>query len=234
VEHRTRTVEERLAELEQRCGRAERRLRVACGLGVAALAMALFASPATRATAQAGYGATLQSLINKTQFISVANGEMFISGTNLHVVNGMGSTDTTNALGNLIIGYNALRGGGLDVRTGSHNLVLGDANNYTFYGGMVAGSNNTISAPYASVSGGASNTASGNVASVSGGLGNMASGIYASVSGGAQNTANSFWASVSGGASNTASGQYASVSGGLNHNQGGAAIWQGGTLISGP
>jgi hypothetical protein len=240
MEQRTRTVEARLAELEaahaalaQRCGRAERRLRVACGLGVAALAMALFASPATRATAQAGYGATLQSLINKTQFISVdANGEMHITNTNLHLENGLGATNgdpsnpvippgVTNGKGNLIIGYNLSKVplGGTDHRTGSHNLVLGDGNDYTSYGGIVAGSFNAISGAYASVTGGQRNTASGENSSVTGGDLNLASGLLSSVSGGIDNTA---------------SGEASSVSGGFNHNQGGRFIWQGGTLISGP
>src|SRR5207244_6000654 len=129
-------------------------LRALGGLALASLMVALFASPATRATAQAGYGATIQALINKTQFISVVSGEMFISGTNLHVVNGMGSTNTSNALGNLVIGYNAPFGGGFDLRTGSHNLIVGDNQNYSSYGGMVAGQSNTISGPYASVTGG--------------------------------------------------------------------------------
>jgi hypothetical protein len=211
MEQRTRTVEERLAELEaahaaleQRCAASEatcaqlkRRLRAACGLGVAALAVALFASPATRATAQSGYGATLQSLINKTQFISVdGSGEMHITNTNLHIENGLGATNgdpshpadpsfgVTNGKGNLILGYNAAQGGGLDLRTGSHNLIAGDQENYSSYGGIVAGFNNAISGAYATVTGGDSNTASGNFASVSGGFENTASGLSASVSGG--------------------------------------------------
>src|SRR5436309_1881025 len=79
----TRTAEERLTELEaareevttthaaldHRCRRAEARLRVLGGLALASLMVALFASPATRATAQAGDDPTIQSLLDKTQFI---------------------------------------------------------------------------------------------------------------------------------------------------------------------
>src|SRR6516165_846005 len=152
-----RILQERLDQLEERCRTLEadahqsradcrqsradcralrRRLRAVCGLGVASLMVALFASPASRAVAQSGYGATIQSLINKTQYLTVANGEMFISGTNLHLVNGMGSTGTTNALGNLILGYNGSRVPfDVDVRTGSHNLILGDLENYSSSGG---------------------------------------------------------------------------------------------------
>ena len=36
--------------------------------------------------------------------------DIHITGANLHIVNGMGDTETTNSLGNLIIGYNELRG----------------------------------------------------------------------------------------------------------------------------
>src|SRR4051812_3861123 len=105
---------ERLGQLEERCrtleaeGRQSRadcgesradcrglavRLRAACGLGVASLMVALFASPATRAAAQSGYGATIQALINKTQYIRVADGQMYVEGTNLHVRNGLGATN---------------------------------------------------------------------------------------------------------------------------------------------
>jgi len=49
-----------------------------------------------------------------------------------------------NGLGNLIIGYNELRGSG-DNRIGSHNLILGSKNNFASYGGMVAGTLNDIS-----------------------------------------------------------------------------------------
>src|SRR5437870_8661731 len=134
-----RSLHERLGQLEERCrtleadGQQSRadcrqshadcrrlavRLRVACGLGAASLSVALFASPATRAAAQSGYGATIQSLINKTQFISVdAGGDMHITGTNLRVENGLGATNghpddffqgadpITNGKGNLIVGY---------------------------------------------------------------------------------------------------------------------------------
>ena len=151
-----------------------------------------------------------------------------ITGVNVHIVSGLGSTNDANpphggtlsGLGNLIIGYNALgsyQGEG-DVRTGSHNLILGDRNNYSSFGGLVAGNNNTISGQYASVSAGTRNTASGDFASVSsGGVVNTASGPYSSVSGGNANTASGNNASASGGHLNTASGSFASVSGGYGN-----------------
>lgn len=108
---------------------------------------------------------------------------------NVQVVNGSGNTGgAPTATGNLIIGYNELRGGG-DDRTGSHMLVMGDNNNYSSYGGIVAGNNNTASGDYASASGGENNTASGHASSISGGQNNSAIAGWTSVSGGNTKTA---------------------------------------------
>lgn len=153
------------------------------------------------------------------------------SGMNLQLVNGQGATDTSDGLGNLIVGYNAQRPTPV-ARTGSHYLIVGDQHEWTAYGGIVAGVRNTASGPSASVTGGQSgtasgafslvsggfnNTANGNSTSVSGGDGNTASGDHASVSGGSDNTASGFAASVSGGQSGIASSGSASVSGGFNN-----------------
>jgi uncharacterized coiled-coil protein SlyX len=161
-------------------------------------------------------GNRVTSLETKTAPLSVAGTDFIVSGMNVHIVDGTGSTQSTSGLGNLTIGYNALRNvlGYPDVRTGSHNLILGDGNNYSSFGGLVVGRWNAISGRYASVSGGEVNTASGTYASVSGGHYHTASGPNASVSGGYYNTASDHNASVSGGYFNTASGPNASVSGG--------------------
>jgi len=137
-------------------------------------------------------------------------------GVNVQIVNGTGTTGgETSGTGNLIIGYNELRNGG-NYRDGSHMLVSGEMNNYTSdsHGGMVVGSWNETSAPFASVSGGANNIASDAFASVLGGVANTASGEASSVSGGGWNTASGDGASVSGGIQNRASGEVSSVSGG--------------------
>ncbi len=191
---------------------------------------------------------------------------------NVQIVNGMGSTNgfpddpwdpyddihggpaKVNGLGNLIIGYNgkghynADHNGGpainLDVRTGSHNLILGDFNNYSHFGGIVAGDNNTIGGAYASVlggennwaggnrnetvSGGDFNVASGDSCSVSGGYGNQAFGPDASISGGARGLANRSSSSVSGGYGNTAQGPFSSISGGVWNLTTGRNSWVGG------
>ncbi len=154
----------------------------------------------------------VKALEIKTHFVRIGtDGEMYITGTNLHINNGLGDpgsddfgypgTPTLNGLGNLIIGYNTSRshGFGTDIRTGSHNLIVGQLNNYSSYGGIVAGSFNTISGVSASVTGGYNNTASGDHSCVSGGGLNFAEATESSVSGGVSNKAKNQWASISGG-----------------------------------
>ncbi len=114
-------------------------------------------------------------------------------------------------------------------KTGSHYFITGSGNNYSRWGGVVFGAQNTSNFDFASVSGGTGNTASGAGASVSGGEFNNASGTNASVSGGYFNTANGLSANVNGGGNNTASGSFASVSGGAyNIASGGSANVSGG------
>jgi hypothetical protein len=159
------------------------------------------------------------------------------AGMNVQIVNDEDVTETTNGTGNLIIGYNESRDNPpicpidreCDRRGGSHNLVMGYRNNYSEFGGIVAGYENEISGSYASVTGGRDNLADGEYSSVSGGRdnraggegssvtgggGNWASGAGSSVSGGASNTASAYVSSVSGGDQNEASGSFSSVSGG--------------------
>ena len=126
---------------------------------------------------------------------------------NVLVLDGTGSTvtDPTTGLGNLIVGYDESSTDPIDIKTGSHNLVVGRYHTYSSYGGLVAGNDNNVTGASASVSGGASNTASGLWSSVSGGSGNTASESSSSVSGGYLNTASGNSSSVSGGTGNTAS-----------------------------
>jgi hypothetical protein len=134
------------------------------------------------------------------------------SGVNVQVVSGSGLTSgAINGEGNLIIGYD--ENAGNHQQTGSHNLVLGEEQTFTSYGGILGGRNNTVSGPFSSASGGGA-TASGEASSVSGGVNNIASGNFASISGGVSNNAIAEGASVSGGGFSTASGEYSSVSGG--------------------
>ncbi len=172
---------------------------------------------------------TLLAGVSRTTFYG--KDTLQFSGMNVQVVNGTGSTQTTNGLGNLIVGYDEVLPGDPDPTTsGSHDIVVGLGNNFSSYGGFLGGFYNTISGNYASVTGGAVNTASANASAVSGGDWNIASGDASSVSGGLHNhasgdegssisggednIASGWWSAVNGGDYNTASGQGASVLGG--------------------
>jgi hypothetical protein len=185
---------------------------------------------------------TLKSILPHMAYLaSGIGGEPTVRffGVNVQIVNGAGSTADVNGEGNLVIGYDENTGehrGGPGVQTGSHNLILGEEQAFTSYGGILAGSTNTVEAPSASVTGGQFNFATGRWASVSGGEGNVASDMWASisggkgnkasapfawVSGGRRNTASSFGASISGGTENKASGEGSSISGGNGNTAGG-------------
>ena len=139
---------------------------------------------------------------------------ILLQGCNLNIRSTTSETDTTGT-GNLIVGWDDPSSGG---RTGSNNLVCGDQNSFTSYGGFVAGFGNVVSDLYASISGGSGNTASDDSASVSGGTGNHASAVGASVSGGTGNTASNLNASVSGGLDVTESSLHGWSAGGTFHN----------------
>lgn len=212
---------------------------------------------------QAGQIATLQSTVTNLQkvvipILSVTNYDSVnhlvqFRGVNVQIVNGQGTTKTTNGTGNLIIGYNEDDGnargtctvsqgmqdtfetgcigdGGSFTRSlsGSHNLVIGYDHGYSSFGGIVVGQENLITGAFAVVSGGIENTASGGFSSVSGGESNLAGGTFSSVSGGFGNTASSTHGSVSGGENNIASGGSSSVSGGLSIVEGTVDGWASG------
>jgi hypothetical protein len=257
---------ERLERLEQQMHTANHRLRWWQGLacGVVVLAVLTWALPAVIAQEEVskkgekGVAQRVAALEQLLKPFSRKGNDVFITGANLHLVNGLGSTacgdpadpipGCPNGLGNLIVGYNEPRRESdfENIRTGSHNVVVGRSHNFSRFGGLVVGDFNTISGDFASVSGGLENTASflfssvsggqQNTASgerswVSGGFGNTASGAFASVSGGYFTTASGAYASVSGGSNNTASGQFASVSGGHNRTADGQFDWVAGALV---
>ncbi len=165
----------------------------------------------------------------------LSNETIRFTGMNIQIVDGSGDTEgAVNGVGNLIVGYNELRGGG-DDRSGSHNIELGMGNNYTLYGGAVFGINGEVSGRHATVLGGQSNTAAGDFSIVSGGLGNQASGNHSAVSGGAINTAEGLYSVVSGGYNNFAVGENSVVSGGYdNHANGDESVVSGGGHLTEP
>lgn len=154
---------------------------------------------------------TLSALAGYLQVDEAQHAVHFV-GANVYVTNGMSETDTQNGLGNLVVGYSEARGN--EDRTGSHNVVIGQYHDWTSYGGLVAGQENSIIGAGATVSGGYDNTASGMYSSVCGGLANLASETLSSVNGGFYNEASGQWSSVSGGYFNESSGEMSSVSGG--------------------
>jgi hypothetical protein len=244
---RIQTLERHVQSLQRQTTSVARRLRwwrrLACSLAVLTvfgLPLSLGAGPEDGK----GLPQRIEALERKLEHVTSVIGpdgfpELVITGANLRIVNGLGRTDCgtdaepipncPNGLGNLIVGYNELRGFG-DVRTGSHNAVIGKEHSFSSFGGLVVGLANSISGAFAVVSGGIRNTASGIVSVVAGGdeniagdfgtmvcggVVNTASAAGSTVCGGAGNTANNTYAMVSGGASNTASGIAASVSGGV-------------------
>lgn len=168
---------------------------------------ALAAESQVRSAADVALEARVVELESLLTHFSRQGDDVFINGANLHVTNGLGSTETTNSLGNIIIGYNESRVteyGGADDRSGSHMLVVGIEHDYSSYGGIVVGYRNRTSGPFASVSGGYQNEASGGASSVSGGAGNHAIGDSSSVTGGRGNEARGEWSAISGGGDRTA------------------------------
>jgi hypothetical protein len=175
--------------------------------------------------------ATIASLQNLLAGVTRSQNTIVISGANLQVVSGSGDTDgPTNGLGNVIIGYNEADED--REQTGSHNLVIGMQHEFTSFGGIVAGEDNTIvaksagvlggknnisSEDYATVLGGSLNLASGQLSSVAGGFTNEASGINSAVAGGCENMATNNFAAVSGGRLGLASGEFSSVTGGYTN-----------------
>lgn len=183
----------------------------------------------------------------KTAPLSVSGTDLTFTGVNVHIVSGSGSTSdgtadsssqpvpgkTLSGLGNLIIGYNAPDPAKAGNRTGSHNLIVGDRNSYSSFGGLVAGEENAVSGPYASVTGGYANVAAGGSASVSGGYANKETGGAASISGGYGSTASGGASSVGGGYDNTAFGGASSVSGGKGRTASKGSGWAAGNPSSG-
>jgi hypothetical protein len=136
LKHQTQALEAQTQALTAHNRTVERRLRwwrgLACGvmlLGLVSLPLQSGTAADTQPGGMADRMAALEKKFSAMAFDDAAN-EVVITGANLRIVNGLGSTETTNGLGNLIVGYNEERGFGLDKRTGSHNVVVGRENNF--------------------------------------------------------------------------------------------------------
>jgi hypothetical protein len=171
--------------------------------------------------------------LNSYLSLQTVNGQptVRVTGANLQVVNGAGTTDSINGVGNLIVGYDEASGSfvrtGLtfDVsaasKAGSHNIVVGSAHAYPSVGGLVAGWGNRIEGKFSVAAGGALNVAPGDYAASSGGARNKATGVFGSVTGGRENTALDSYSVVTGGKSNLASGNSSVVTGGDSNSSSG-------------
>jgi hypothetical protein len=146
---------------------------LACGLiGLALLTWALPAVTAQEETSKGGQKGLAQrvaALEKLLKHFSREGNEIFITGANLHLVNGLGATETTNGLGNLIVGYSEPRDSGETRQTGSHNVVVGKQHRFSSFGGLVGGLQNESRGAFASVSGDVRSTAASEHASISGG-----------------------------------------------------------------
>ncbi|MCP4130092.1 MAG: hypothetical protein GY754_03645, partial [bacterium] len=81
--------------------------------------------------------ASIDALNTTFQGVSRSGDDIIFSGVNMFINSGSGSTGgTVNGLGNLVMGYNELRGSG-DDRSGSHNIIVGGNNNFSSYSGLI-------------------------------------------------------------------------------------------------
>lgn len=150
-----------------------------------------------------------------------------VTGANLQVVNGLGTTDTINGLGNLIIGYNE-NTQPCD-HSGSHNAIFGTDNFYSAYAGLVGGFRNVVAAPYSLVFG-RFNTSNYSGGSILCGAFNVIGYDNSAIVGGEGNTTLSEGTVVIGGQFNSAIGRDAVLGGGLNRHVAGDHDWMAGSL----
>jgi len=220
---------------------------------------ALIASLQADLAATNAYVQDLQTYVNVDDTTDPGRPAVIVSGANLQVVNGLSNTRTTNGVGNILVGYDenmdflclggtemenifdettCNNGGGLwwplfAVKTGSHNVIVGERHTYESYSGFVSGTANYSRSQGASILGGAYNTVSGNWGSIAGGLQNLVEGKRSSIAGGIGNNIQSGGnaASISGGNNNSATDSASTVGGGQNRSATGASDWVAGSLL---
>jgi hypothetical protein len=127
---------------------------------------------------------TLKSILPYVKYVASGVGgkpTIQVSGANVQIVDGEGSTEATNGAGNLIIGYD--ENPSAEPQTGSHNLIVGPEQRYTSYGSILGGRDNKALGPYDFVVG-VANKASNEGSSVSGGFENTAGFAFSSIFGG--------------------------------------------------
>lgn len=157
LRERLDALEHQVHTLTQHTQMATRRHRwwrgLACGLAVVGLLswglpLGLAREDGSeKDTDEKGLAQRVAALEDLLKHVSRKGNEVFLTGANLHIVNGLGSTDCTdaegnpiadcpNGLGNVIVGYNEPRASvfGENIRTGSHNVVVGPEHNFSRFG----------------------------------------------------------------------------------------------------
>jgi len=159
----------------------------------------------------------LATVENKTACISNTSiqTDEYFEGCNVNIRDGSGLTDSTSSFGNLIVGYNV--GWPNLQRTGSHNLILGDGNGYTSFGGIVSGYWNLLEGPNASIIAGYANFARGQYSVAIGGDNNDAKGDHATIVGRLESWAEGISSTIVGGEANNTQGDYSNILGGASN-----------------
>ena len=94
------------------------------------------------ARSQSGMSNDWREIIQHMSIVFLPDGQgghvktIRFTGVNVQVVNGMGATATMNGVGNLVVGYKELGNPDGDDRRGSHNIVGGQENTHTSWGGF--------------------------------------------------------------------------------------------------
>jgi hypothetical protein len=111
VHERIEALEQQMRALGAHTRTVERRLRwwrgVACGLGLLGLVSLSLQSGTAADPQPRGMPermAVLERKLSAIKFDEAAN-EVVITGANLRIVNGLGTTNTTNGVGNPIVGF---------------------------------------------------------------------------------------------------------------------------------
>ena len=165
----------------------------------------------------------LRELLQHVRIVEIDDGSgnplktIRFEGVNVQVVNGVGTTASMNGLGNLLVGY--AEPASATSRTGSHNLILGERNAYSSFGGIVTGTSNVLDGEHSAAIGtwGTAIEGSRNVALSSFG-GRVTGSFNALVSADTSDVESSVFSTVTGSwLSQVEAAQYSHVLGGQAH-----------------
>ncbi len=139
--------------------------------------------------------AQIKTLMTRTQYMSVSNGDTFFVGTNVRIQKDATPGNTKkNGKGNLIVGYNLARtDANPTIRDGSHNIVFGEEASYFGMNGLVGGFRNSVMTDYGAILSGAlnrvapTNTAQCRFNVILSGQGNTVQGEYGTIMSGWSN-----------------------------------------------